>query len=119
MLDAETISNMPSVEITIRTGNSNLSNFSALAKPTDMISVTMEPISVSTFMKRLKLSLTMAPPNAAPFVGKRTTRASAAISTATDNPLTSVVARSPENTPIMSSAKAPTARRTSGAARVR
>ena len=40
---AEIISIMPSVASRTRTGNSNLSNFSAWRKPTDMISVTTEP----------------------------------------------------------------------------
>ena len=59
---AEIISIMPSVHSRISTGYSNLSKCSALAKRIDMTSVTAEPISASTFMKRAKGSWTKASP---------------------------------------------------------
>lgn len=56
MLLAEIISIMPSVHSRISTGYSNLSKRSALAKRIDITSVTAEPTSASTFMKRPKES---------------------------------------------------------------
>ena len=41
----------------------------ALAKPVDMTSVSAEPTSASTFMKRAKASATKAPPKALPSAG--------------------------------------------------
>ena len=66
MLLAAIISIMPSVASRTSTGYSNLSNFSCLANSRDMTSVTTEPISVSTFMKRANGSLTKALPKALP-----------------------------------------------------
>ncbi len=63
---ADTMTIMPSVASMIRTGYSNLSNFSALAKPTDMTSVTTAPMTVSTFMNRENGSATNAPAKPSP-----------------------------------------------------
>ena len=93
---AAIISSMPSVESRIRTGYSNLSNFSALAKPIDITSVTAEPISVRIFMKRPKASLTKAPPKAVPSPVKSRIQAAAATRSATARPVTIRLAFSPE-----------------------
>ena len=66
---AEIISIMPSVDKRMSTGNSNLSNFSCLAKESDMISVIAEPTSARSFMKRENGSLTKASLKAAPSCG--------------------------------------------------
>ena len=64
---AEIISIMPSVASRISTGIFELVELLLpWRSPTDMISVTAEPTSVSTFMKRANGSLTKAPPKASP-----------------------------------------------------
>src|SRR5690606_16302015 len=116
---ADTISSMPSVESTTRTGYSNVSNFSSRAKPPDMTSVITEPPSVSSFISRANGSLTKAPPKAVPSPTKTTIQPPTPRISAMERPVTVVLARSPEKTPIIRSASAPAARISSGAARIR
>src|SRR5690606_21257312 len=101
------------------TGYSNLSNFSSRLKPTDMIRVSTEPARVRSFISLAKGSLTNAPSKASPSPTNTSIHAPAAISNAVARPVTVLLARSPEKTPIISSASAPTARISSGATRIR
>ena len=115
MLLAEIISIMPSVASRISTGNSNLSNFSALAKPTDITRVTTDPPTARSLKNRANGSDTKAPPKAVPSVPKKPIQPSAKTRMATASPLTVLVALSLEKTPIIRRTSAPTATISSGA----